>query len=255
MERRIRIALVPGSAAYMPTLQASTLARSESISHREVPTASRQVELLSNIELKILEFMIGYLRENTYQPSIREIGQEFGIRSTKTVSEHLQSIADKGFLERDPSRSRGVKILGIDIGTETVSVPCYDMISDGSDWQEEPEFSISIDRKLGVNERSFFVRARSGDLAFLGVAAGDLVLSTPSTIEDLEDGAIIIAQIGTEPLFYRLIRTQTDLCLEALRPGEGNTVIDNPTNLKVVGRVTGLFLRIDDAGAFNLTPH
>ena len=104
----------------MPTLQASTLARSESISHREVPTASRQVELLSNIELKILEFMIGYLRENTYQPSIREIGQEFGIRSTKTVSEHLQSIADKGFLERDPSRSRGVKILGIDIGTETV---------------------------------------------------------------------------------------------------------------------------------------
>ena len=45
---------------------------------------------LSEIERKILDYMVGYLRENTYQPSIREIGERFGIKSTKTVSEHLQ---------------------------------------------------------------------------------------------------------------------------------------------------------------------
>ena len=67
---------------------------------------------ITEIERKILDFMVHYLRSNTYQPSIREIGERFGIKSTKTVSEHLQALADKGFLERDPSRSRGVKILG-----------------------------------------------------------------------------------------------------------------------------------------------
>ena len=66
---------------------------------------------------------------NTYQPSIREIGERFGIKSTKTVSEHLQALADKGFLERDPSRSRGVKILGMDLGADTVSVPCFRITS------------------------------------------------------------------------------------------------------------------------------
>ena len=60
---------------------------------------------LTEIEEKILDYMVSYLRENTYQPSIREIGERFGIKSTKTVSEHLQALAEKGFLERDPSRS------------------------------------------------------------------------------------------------------------------------------------------------------
>ena len=70
---------------------------------------------ITEIERKILDFMVHYLRSNTYQPSIREIGERFGIKSTKTVSEHLQALADKGFLERDSSRSRGVRILGVDL--------------------------------------------------------------------------------------------------------------------------------------------
>jgi SOS-response transcriptional repressor LexA len=43
---------------------------------------------LTDIERKILDYMVHYLRSNTYQPSIREIGERFGIKSTKTVSEH-----------------------------------------------------------------------------------------------------------------------------------------------------------------------
>ena len=80
---------------------------------------------LTDLERKILDYMVDYLRSNTYQPSIREIGERFGIKSTKTVSEHLQALADKGFLERDPSRSRGVKILGMDLNAQAVSVPCF----------------------------------------------------------------------------------------------------------------------------------
>lgn len=239
----------------MPTLQASTLARSETISQREASTADRQVESLTDIELKMLDFMIRYLRANTYQPSIREIGEEFGIRSTKTVSEHLQAIADKGFLERDPSRSRGVKILGIEIDTETVSIPCHDTVSDEADQEGQPEFSISMDRRLGAEEDSFFIRARSGDLALLGVAEGDLIFAAPAAIEDLEDGSIIIAQIGEDRLFHRLRRTRSELHLEGLWPGGTITMIDDPTTLKVIGRVTGLFRRMDDTAALNLTPH
>ena len=51
---------------------------------------------ITEIERKILDFMVHYLRSNTYQPSIREIGERFGIKSTKTVSEHLQALADHG---------------------------------------------------------------------------------------------------------------------------------------------------------------
>ena len=65
--------------------------------------------------------MVYYLRANTYQPSIREIGERFGIKSTKTVSEHLQALADKGFLETGPLPVQGVKILGMDLDAQAVS--------------------------------------------------------------------------------------------------------------------------------------
>src|SRR3712207_9577286 len=67
----------------------------------------------------------------SYQPSIREIGKRFGIKSTKTVSEHLQSLADKGYIERDASRSRGVKILGMNLAPGVLNVPMYGRIAAG----------------------------------------------------------------------------------------------------------------------------
>ena len=98
------------------------MARSETTSQPQIDAPEARVEALPELEREILDFMVQYLRSNTYQPSIREIGRRFGIKSTKTVSEHLQVLADKGFLERDPSRSRGVKILGIDLNLSLIHI-------------------------------------------------------------------------------------------------------------------------------------
>ena len=67
---------------------------------------------LTPVEQRIYHYLLDFLCDNTYQPSVREIGKQFQIKSTKTVSELLQSLADKGYIERDPSRSRGVKLMG-----------------------------------------------------------------------------------------------------------------------------------------------
>ena len=69
-------------------------------------------ENLTPIERKVYNYLLDFLAENTYQPSIREIGRKFRIKSTKTVSDLLQSLSAKGYIERDPSRSRGVRIVG-----------------------------------------------------------------------------------------------------------------------------------------------
>ncbi len=114
---------------------------------------------LNDIERKILDFMVQYLRENTYQPSIREIGERFGIKSTKTVSEHLSALAEKGFLERDPSRSRGVRILGVDLHPDTVSLPCYGEIPDAHAVTSRAESFLTVDRRMAG---SVFLRARPG---------------------------------------------------------------------------------------------
>ena len=80
---------------------------------------------LTDIERKIYHYLLDFLTENTYQPSVRDIGAKFQIRSTKTVSELLQSLANKGYIERDPSRSRGVRLLGYEGTSRTRPVPYY----------------------------------------------------------------------------------------------------------------------------------
>lgn len=229
--------------------------RTDSVVVREGSIAGRQVEPLTDIERRILDFMVQYLRANTYQPSIREIGERFGIKSTKTVSEHLQSLADKGFLERDPSRSRGVKILGVDLGAETVSVPCFAEVPDGVGNGTRPEMYVSIDRRLGGEDGSFFVRAHPGDLAVLGVAEGDFVLVTPMSTADIESGSIVVASVGSGAPFHRFVRNGKGLQLEALRPGGETTVVEDADGLRLIGRVTGLYRRLDDTSALNLTQH
>jgi len=230
------------------------LARSDTVVHRESPAAVRQVEPLTEIERKILDFMVQYLRANTYQPSIREIGERFGIKSTKTVSEHLQALADKGFLERDPSRSRGVKILGVDLGLDAVSVPCFDEVPEGAHEAARPAMHVSIDRRLGGDNGCFFLRAGTGDLAVLGVAEGDFVLISPTALDEVEDGSIVVARVGVGTLFHRITKNGRGVHLEALRPGGDSTLVDDPASLRLIGRVSGLYRRID-AAALNLTQH
>jgi repressor LexA len=230
------------------------LARSNVIAQREVSSTNRQVEPLSEIERKIFDFMVQYLRANTYQPSIREIGERFGIKSTKTVSEHLQALADKGCLERDPSRSRGVKILGVDLSADTVAVPCFAEMP-GQGGSPSAEMHVSMDRQLGGENGSFIVRAGSGDLAVLGVAEGDFVLVTPAPVESIDDGAVVVAEVGDESAFHRFIRNGKGIYLEALQPGGETTLVEDADSLRVIGRVTGFYRRMDEAGAVNLTQH
>jgi repressor LexA len=231
------------------------LARSDTVVHRDSTTATRQVEPLTEIERKILDFMVQYLRANTYQPSIREIGERFGIKSTKTVSEHLQALADKGFLERDPSRSRGVRILGVDLGADTVSVPCFGEVPQEGANGSRPEMHVSIDRRLGGESGCFFVRAGSGDLAVLGVSEGDFVLVAPASLESIEDGSIVVARVGGGSPFHRFVKNGKGLHLEALRPGGDTKFVEDASSLRLIGRVTGLYRRMDDAAALNLTHH
>ena len=230
------------------------MARTEAVNQREAPATSHQVEPLTEIERKILDFMVQYLRANTYQPSIREIGERFGIKSTKTVSEHLQALADKGCLERDPSRSRGVKILGVDLSANTVAVPCFTEMPEGTSTRDAETY-VSVDRQLGSENGSFMVRAAPGDLAVLGVEEGDLLLVSPAHIDDMEDGTVIVAELGGSSAFHRFSRNGRGVYLESLRPSGETTLVEDAERLEIIGRVTGFYRRMEEIPAITLTQH
>ena len=201
---------------------------------------------LTHIERKILDFMVDYLKSNTYQPSIREIGERFGIKSTKTVSEHLQALADKGFLERDPSRSRGVRILGVNLNPDATSLPCFGELPDRRGYRmDRAESYLTLDRKLVSRKGAFAVRARGEALSVLGVREGDYLLVEPASFDEVEEGAVLVVRDGEGLVYRQITRNGRGVYLSELSPGRKLFAVEDPAEIEIVGRVSALIHLMD----------
>jgi repressor LexA len=206
---------------------------------------------LTDLERKILDYMVHYLRAHTYQPSIREIGEEFEIKSTKTVSEHLGAIAQKGYLERDPSRSRGVRILGVDLSPQTISVPCFSALPDDRTGfaSDGIEAYYSLDRRMVGAKGCYFVRASGTEFEGVGVLEGDLLLVEPASLSAVREGDLVVVR---KPDGVQLFRYARDGYRHLLRPATADSPaisVDTPEQMEIVGRGSGVFRRFRDSMA------
>ncbi|MBW3629258.1 MAG: transcriptional repressor LexA [Gemmatimonadetes bacterium] len=203
-------------------------------------------EPLSKIERRILDYLIDYLKRNTYQPSIREIGRRFGIRSTKTVSEYLQVLADKGYIEREASRSRGVRIVGLELNNpRTINVPLYGKIAAGSPAliRDRADEEFTLDPKLAGSSESFFLEVRGESMEAMGILDGDLVLVEPVGVHEIRNGEIVAARLGDEATVKRYFARDGQVVLEPANTDFAPILVNQDDDFGVLGRVTGLFRR------------
>lgn len=206
-------------------------------------------EPLTATERKVYQYLLDFLAENTYQPSIREIGKRFRIKSTKTVSDVLQSLADKGYIERDPSRSRGVRLLGVSSLGGTQPVPFYGRVAAGSGTPspQHREFFITLDRRFLPTEDVFFLRVEGASMIGRAIAHGDYVLVNPSA--RAHDGDIVAARIGEEATVKTISRRGALIVLESAAPDEPDIMVGPQDDFAVLGVVCGIFRPLTDSGA------
>ena len=153
-------------------------------------------EQLTQLERRVYHYMIDFLAQNTYQPSIREIARKFRIKSTKTVSDLLHALALKGYIERDESRSRGVRLLGFASAGATQPVPYYGRIHAG-DPALLPEHRVgyvTLDRRYLPGENCFVLKVKGDSMNGRHICDGDLVLLSPSSAA--KDGDIVAVRTG-----------------------------------------------------------
>lgn len=196
-------------------------------------------EPLTKLERRILDYLIDYLRRNTYQPSIREIGRRFDIKSTKTVSEYLQALADKGWIERDPSRSRGVKLLGINLNPATVTVPWYDAFEG-----DAPGGQLDLDRRLAGGSGGLCLTVSGAAAGAYGISEGDLLLAEAVTVEELEDGDMVLARMGGQLSVRRYHGRGGEAVLEAASGDYPPAFLRPGTGVVLLGRVVSMIRRL-----------
>lgn len=198
---------------------------------------------LSKLERDVLDYLVEYVRHHTYQPSIREIGAEFDIKSTKTVSELLQSLADKGWIERNASRSRGVRLLGLDLEADVVSVPHIDVhLSDLS--LQDPIESLTLDRRIAGSSACFMISMVGDGMAEAGIRDGDLLVVEPAPAGELEDGELVVSRLQGESSVRRFNDSDEGPMLEAVGLELPPVLLAEARDLEVLGRVVAVVRRL-----------
>jgi len=204
-------------------------------------------EPLTKIERRIYNYLVDYLKENTYQPSIREIGKRFGIKSTKTVSEHLQALADKGHIERDASRSRGVRIVGMNLFPAVLTAPLYGKIAAGTPalLRDNVRDTYELDRKLVTSADGFLLEVKGDSMVDAGIDDGDLVIVEPVPDDDVRNGEIVAARIDGESAIKRFFAKDGKVILEPANSDYPPILVHEHDDFTVLGRVTGMFRRFE----------
>ena len=207
-------------------------------------------EHLTTLESSVYHYLLDFTAQHTYQPSIRDIGKQFKIKSTKTVSDLLQSLARKGYIERDPARSRGVNLLGFGGALRTQPVPFYGKIHAGEPalLPEHRRDFITIDRRFTPSEDVYFLKVKGDSMVGRCITDGDYVMINPRAQPKEQD--IIAARIGEEATVKVYTRRGGSIVLEPANPAEREITITPAMDFSVLGVVCGVFRPNFDA---NLT--
>ena len=197
-------------------------------------------EPLTPIERRVYHYMIDFLAENTYQPSIREIARKFRIKSTKTVSDLLHALERKGLIERDESRSRGVRLLGYASSGGFQPVPVYGRVQSGDPalLADHRNGYVTIDRRFLPSEDVFVLKASGTSLTTRGILDGDFVMVTPSAAA--KDGDIVAARLGEHASFRLVTRRGSTIVLESTESDHA-VEIESQSDSRILGVVCGVF--------------
>ncbi len=198
-------------------------------------------EQLTKLESSVYHYLLDFTAANTYQPSIRDIGKQFKIKSTKTVSDLLQSLARKGYIERDPARSRGVNLLGFGAAMRTQPVPFYGKIHAGEPAliPEHRQGFITLDRRFIPSDEVFFLKVKGDSMVGRCITEGDYVLVNPR--EEPNDNDIIAARLGEEATVKTYRKRNGAVVLEAANPAERDITVQPGTDFGVLGVICGVF--------------
>lgn len=227
---------------------------------------ARRSEGLSERHRKIMEFLTRFQGQSGYSPSIRQIGDSIGVKSTSLIDYYLNQLQQMGFIERDDHVSRSIRILkpagpsipqraaesirnaagafgdmlripvvGRIVASAPIPVPASDL--DYFDAESGVEIASSL---LPAKEKisDLYALEVSGDsMIDAMVNDGDLVIMKKA--QEAHNGEMVAVWLNDtdETTLKYFYREANRVRLQPANPTMGPIYIDNPERLRIMGKV------------------
>ena len=183
--------------------------------------------------MRIYEYIRNCIQNENFSPTVREICENVGIKSTSTVHYYLQLLEDRGYIVKDPLKKRTIKLPGGGskavplLGTVTAGIPITAI--------QEVEEYIPVSNLSGSAEDYFALHVRGTSMIGAGIMDGDIVIVRQVPVAD--NGDIVVAMIEDEATVKRFYREGGHIRLQPENP-EFQPIIT--TDAVILGKVVSL---------------
>jgi repressor LexA len=161
---------------------------------------------LTKRQAQTLDFIRQSIEERGYPPTLREIGESMGIRSTNGVNDHLRALERKGYLRREDMKSRALRLVSqepepsANLDENLLEIQVLGRVAAGLPLlAEENEVvdTVRIDRMMVRGGRDVFgLRVQGDSMVDAGILNGDYIFVRKQASADRGD--IVVALIGDE---------------------------------------------------------
>lgn len=204
----------------------------------------RKTRKSSDRQKEIFQFIKAFLLEKGYPPSVREIGEAVGLKSSSTVHGYLSRLEANGMIKRDPTKPRAIDILDERPWRQNVPVPMLMCIHKGAALFSERNirdvYSFPQDM-LGTHKKTYLLHMPDDGLQEAGIAEGDVLFITPQ--EFANDFDLVVAETEGRTLVRYFRQDEDGTYLQSTAETADNT---EPCKnaVTIVARVISVYHRI-----------
>lgn len=194
-----------------------------------------------------LDYITYCLDERGYPPTLREIGEHMGIRSTNGVNDHLKALERKGYLVREELKSRALR--PVDHEASKVTVPIVGSVAAGQPIlaQENISDRVTIDRFFigSANSNEVFGLVIRGDSMIEdGIYDGDYIFVRKQATA--ENGEITVVMIEGEATCKRIYHEGDRVRLQPANETMAPIYVHRAEfrSIDVIGKVVGVYRKL-----------
>jgi repressor LexA len=195
---------------------------------------------MTEIQKKILEFLINHKADRGMPPTLAEIAKHFGYRNRATVQQHLGAIEKKGFIKKNPKLSRGIMLTLED--KFFIPRPVLGEVAAGNPLTIYPDAVDTIDLPTIAHmpKDSFLLKVKGDSLKDAYIFSGDIVIVNPNL--EPKNGQIVAAILDDAAVVKRFYKKKNEIELVSENPEYKPIVIDKKyPSFKLVGIVVGVY--------------
>ena len=194
---------------------------------------------------KILEFIQAEIEAKGYPPSVREIAEGVGLKSTSTVHGHLQRLERKGLIRRDPLKPRALEVMadpvsgkGSSLNNSTIQVPIVGHVTAGLPIlaEENCDDYVTLPEILLGEGEHFVLKVHGDSMVNIGILDGDYIIVRSQPYAN--NGEIVVAMMDDSATVKRYYRENGHFRLQPENPSMQPIIVDEVT---ILGKVISLY--------------